>query len=31
MENLEDTCFEIFNKTGEVGYYLLYKALKKDK
>lgn len=28
MSNIENTCWQLFNKTGEVGYYLLYKAIK---
>lgn len=28
MENLENATFKLFSKTGEVGYYMLYRALK---
>lgn len=26
----KDTCWQLFRETGEVGYYLLYTALKED-
>ncbi len=28
MNKLENTSFKMFTKTGEVGYYMLYRALK---
>lgn len=28
MDNAMDTCWKLFNETGEINYYLLYKALK---
>ena len=28
---MEDLCWELFEKTGKVCYYLLYKAIKKEK
>ena len=30
MENIEKTSFKLFSKTGEVGYYMLYRALKEN-
>ncbi len=30
MEDLKNTCWKLFNETGEVSYYLLYKALKEE-
>lgn len=30
MENLEKTCWKLFNKTGEVSYYMLYRALREE-
>ncbi len=31
MGNLKNTCWDLFNQTGEINYYLLYKALEEDK
>ncbi len=30
MEDLAKTCWSMFCKTGEVNYYMLYKALKEE-
>lgn len=26
----EELCWELFKKTGQINYYMLYKALKKE-
>ena len=31
MDDMIDTCWKLFNQTGEINYYLLYRALKEDK
>ncbi len=31
MKSFEDACFKLFSKTGEVSYYMLYRALKDNK
>ena len=31
MDDMIDTCWKLFNETGEINYYLLYKTLKKNK
>ncbi|MCI5714585.1 MAG: YqzL family protein [Firmicutes bacterium] len=31
MDDMIDTCWKLFNETGEINYYLLYRALKEDK
>ena len=31
MYDMIDTCWKLFNETGEINYYLLYRALKEDK
>ena len=28
---MEDICWELFEKTGQINYYLLYKAIKRKK
>ena len=31
MDDMIDTCWKLFNETGEINYYLLYRALMEDK
>ncbi|MGN0961828.1 MAG: YqzL family protein [Christensenellales bacterium] len=28
---MEDLCWELFEKTGQINYYLLYNAIKRKK